>query len=80
MKVSVQAVVQNGKLKLEKPISYPDGTKALVSFFIDSLSQDDAKEWFGQYYQRTKHLILDEQFEKNVKLASQVINSWQLPE
>ena len=77
MKVSVHAVVQDGKLKLEKPISYPDGTKALVTFLTN---QEDAKEWIEQYYQRTKNLILDKQFEKNVKLASEVINSWQLPE
>ncbi|MFQ5675337.1 MAG: hypothetical protein ACE5G1_05520 [bacterium] len=80
MKVSVEAVVQDGKLKLEEPISYPDGTKARVTFLTDDSNQDDARKWLEQYYQRTKDLILDEEFEKNVNVASEVINSWQLPE
>lgn len=66
MKVSVEAVVQNGELKLKKPISSPDDTKALVSSLTDTLRQDDAKEWAEQYYQRTKNLILDKQFEKTL--------------
>lgn len=80
MKASVEAVVRNGKLKFKEPIPYPDGTKARVTFLADSPNQNDAPDWLGQYYQLTKNLILDEQFEKNVRSASEVINSWQLPE
>lgn len=80
MKASVEAVVRNGKIKLKEPIPYPDGTKARVTFLADPANQNEASKWLEQYYQRTKDLILDEQFEKNVKSASEVINSWQLPE
>ena len=80
VKVSFEAVVEDGKLKLEEPIGYPDGTKARVTFLADDSNQDNARKWLEQYYQRTKDLILDEQFEKNVTFASKVINSWQLPE
>ncbi len=77
---SVEAVVQGGKLRLEKPLRYPDGTKALVTFLTEPSNQEDAIKWLEKYYEQTKDLILDEQFEKNVKSAAEFINSWQLPE
>ena len=80
MKASVEAVVRNGKLRLKEPISYPDGTKARVTFLTDYADQNEASKWLEQYCQLTKDIFLDEQFEKNVKSATEVINSWQLPE
>ena len=77
---AVEAVVQGGKLRLEKPLRYPDGTKALVTFLTGPSNQEDATKWLAKYYEKTKDHILDEQFEKNVKSASEFINSWPLPE
>lgn len=78
MSVTVNAVVKNGRVKLEKPLSFPEGTKAVVTFYPNN-TKESRREWLKKYYQRTKDIYLDEEYEKAVKEAQEYVNAWKLP-
>ena len=76
--MSVRAVVKKGMIIPEKPISVPEGTLAIVKFLPKKAAQTP-QEWLAEFYERTKEIVLDKQFEKNVQQARAVINKWKLP-
>ncbi len=78
MDLSVRAVVRKGKIIPEKPVSVPEGTPAIVKF-LPKKSAQTPQEWLAEFYERTKEIVLDKQFEKNIQQARTVINKWKLP-
>lgn len=54
MYFSVEAVIKEGKLDLNKPIHLPDGTKATVTFLQEPATLGiTQKNWFDSDYQKT---------------------------
>jgi len=78
MDLSVRAIIKKGKVVLEKPVSVPEGTPAMVRFLPKKAAQTH-QEWLADFYDRTKGVVLDKQFEKNVQQARNVINRSKLP-
>lgn len=66
MELSMRAIVKKGKIIPEKPVSVPEGTPAIVRFLPKKAAQTP-QEWLAEFYERTKDLFLDKQFEKDVK-------------
>ena len=73
MDLSVRAVVKKGKIVPEKPVSVPEGTPAIVRFLPKKNAQTP-QQWLAKFYEKTKRIIVDKQFEKNVQQAMIVIN------
>lgn len=58
MSVTVNAVVKNGKVKLEKQISVPDGTRAVVTFYLENAEK--RREWLKEFYKKANALEQNE--------------------
>lgn len=78
MDLSVRAIIKKGKVVLEKPVSLPEGTPAIVRF-LPTTAEQTPQEWLAEFYERTKEIVLDKQFERRVQQARTVINKWKLP-